>query len=239
MSVLRTSRRNSRQTREGTRLEGVEPLSNITRVKAREKHKEYLELMKTNPSDQARIMKRAYYALSQGNQVIDLYEAFQFAGKHEDDKPKLGIARAHLKKVVFAKRRNGAGAFFTRGAWEWFGDSWGANGNAQVALPPGTWTPWEDKHWKTKNRWGTMSSFNAVETLVPTVPAKHHPAAKLERYFILWEVEAGGWSHLPIPPGDPMLLQRISPNLFVVHATWDLTRLEKAVLKGAILQEEM
>jgi hypothetical protein len=72
-----------------------------------------------------------------------------------------------------------------------------------------------------------------IETIVPIIPAKiMNPlrSHKLENYHILWEVDA--WK--PIPPRDPMLLKRITPNMFCVLATWNLTELERAVIRGRI-----
>lgn len=38
----------------------------------------------------------------------------------------------------------------------------------------------------------------------------------------------------PVPPRDPILVKRLTPNLFGVLATWDLTKLERAVIRGRI-----
>jgi len=42
----------------------------------------------------------------------------------------------------------------------------------------------------------------------------------------------------PLPPKDPILLKRLTPNLFGVLATWDLTNLERAIIRGRILTWE-
>lgn len=45
-----------------------------------------------------------------------------------------------------------------------------------------------------------------------------------------WEVEK--WK--PVPPRDPILVKRLTPNLFGVLATWNLTELERAIIRGRI-----
>jgi hypothetical protein len=55
--------------------------------------------------------------------------------------------------------------------------------------------------------------------------------ASLKHYHILWEAE---WENAP--PVDPYLLRRISANLFVVIASWDLTPLERAVMAESLVR---
>lgn len=47
-------------------------------------------------------------------------------------------------------------------------------------------------------------------------------------YYILWEVEE--WK--PVPPRDPILLKKLTANLFGIIATWELTLLERAVISS-------
>lgn len=208
-------------------MEGVTALSkDLTQEQAKEKWQEYCGIIKTHPTDHAKTLKAAYHALSKGHQVIDIYEAFKLAGKYDNDMPKLAISRAHETKVVFERRDKGAGGF-------WGKSNYRNVQYPQVAIPKGIFSDWDLSLWP-KGHWN--DSIRTVETIVPTIPAKFYPAGKLERYFILWEVERDGWDPVPEPPGDPFLLRRISGNLFVVLAVWDLTDLEKAVIRGAILE---
>lgn len=216
-------------------MRDVIPLPQIPVEKAKLEHRRYCELLKTHPDDHVKTMKDAYYALSKGQPIIDIYQAFKVTGKHNNDRPRLAIARANLKKIVFQRRgKKGAGAFWSPGAWEWFGTDWNLNSrNCQTALPDNTFgMEWNLDTWK-RNEW---SHFTTVQTMVPPIPAEFHPKKSLERYFILWEVDQDGWEPIPEPPGDPMLLKRLSPNLFTVLAAWDLTELEKAVLRGTLMQ---
>ena len=63
--------------------------------------------------------------------------------------------------------------------------------------------------------------------LVPTIPLGFRPK-DLTRYCILWECT---WQPLP---GDPLLLRRLTKNLFVILAQWDLTDLERSILRGTM-----
>jgi hypothetical protein len=64
---------------------------------------------------------------------------------------------------------------------------------------------------------------------VPIIPAKHLPKNKLDKYFILWEVKK--WGRIAEPKRDPLLLKRLTKNLFVVIASWNLTELESKILR--------
>jgi len=64
-------------------------------------------------------------------------------------------------------------------------------------------------------------------TIVPTIPPRHRPGRhRLHLFHVLWEVEQ--WTMTP--PRDPALVRHIRGDLWAVHAVWDLTELERAVL---------
>jgi hypothetical protein len=65
--------------------------------------------------------------------------------------------------------------------------------------------------------------------LVPIIPAPIRPTRRLDQYHILWEAD---WQAAPT---DPILLQKLTGNLFVILAAWDLTELERAVLSVRLL----
>lgn len=210
----------------------VHPLD-MAQDEAREKWYEYCTYLrehKDRADDTIRTLKDIYFQISQGRQVIDIYESFKMGGKNILDKPRLALARADMERVVFARRDKGAGAFFSPGAWEWMPDSHWTHGNAQVALPPRTFEDWDAELWPL--RWWRRGHDRAVETTVPVVPVEYRPDGHLNRYFVLWEVDDDGWEALQTPPRDPFLLRRLSPNIFAVMAVWDLTELERAVMRG-------
>ena len=184
-------------------------LNETTREEAEIEYAKYCALLKKHPSEQYKTLKKAYYAIKQGKQILDIYKAFEQAGTFPDGYPRLAIARAHMMKIQYRTA-----------SWSSSGGFYSPDGiNAQVALP----------------NFGWQQHLLNRETVVPLVPAEYHPNSDLKNYHILWEVEEGGWKPVPILPGDPLLLKRLSKNLFVVLAMWDLTELEKAVIKSSLL----
>lgn len=75
---------------------------------------------------------------------------------------------------------------------------------------------WPGLHWNLPNG----------RAVVPPIPLHLRPKRALARYHILFEAE---W--VKVPPHDPMLLERIGQSdAWIVHAAWDLSAAEKAVL---------
>jgi hypothetical protein len=157
----------------------------------------------------------------------------KLAGLNQDGDPKLAIVRADSKKVQFRKKWNwlnyrdntktSEGGVFYRFRNE--GNRWDSL-REDVSISKEFFPKWQ-----TDARGSVV--HEKVETITPIIPAKiMNPlrSHKLKNYHILWEVEE--WK--PVPPKDPMLLKRITPNMFLVLATWDLTPLERAVIRGRI-----
>ena len=201
---------------------------------AKEKWLEYCQYLKENKDkadESIKTLKNVYYQLSKGRQIIDIYETMKKAGKNEYDQPRLAICRANLKEVVFQKREKGAGAYWADEGWRW-----GNSPYPQVAIPKGYFNDWHVDKIEHKRLDGSVYlkeriKEKSLSAPVPIIPAEYRPDGKLHNYYILWEVEK--WENEP--PRDPFLLRRLSPNLFVVLAVWDLTELERSVMKGALL----
>jgi hypothetical protein len=68
----------------------------------------------------------------------------------------------------------------------------------------------------------------AMVPMVPPDVIKDGRGCDLAKHFVLWEVES--WA--AAPPVDPMLLKPIGGDLYAVVAQWDLTELERAILRG-------
>jgi hypothetical protein len=195
---------------------------------AKEEHKKYVALAKENADQHIIDMKRALWQLSRGNELIDIYQTFKSISLM-DDMPRMAIVRADAELCYFQKRSNGAGCFghkrITGGIHSYR--------VGKVALPTGTFE-WKNK-WvrKEENKWtsGSRKVYQAT-TVPPRIPAEVYPKHKLSNYYLMWEVEKGGWLPDPMPPEDPFLLKRVTNNLFVPLAAWDLTPLEKSILSG-------
>lgn len=203
-------------------MKGVKEFD-ITKEKAEKAWKEHLALLKTRSDEGIKILKQAYYHAKEGRKIIDIYQAMQNAGLNKDGWPNLAICRADGTECSFERRKDGAGLFHHTPLGRWDPAtkySVRLPKNTFMDLPIGDW-----ENWRANYRY----------CVIPTIPAEHYPSGSLERYYLLWEVEE--WhkqSQLPVPPIDPFLLKRLSPNLFAVLAEWDLTPLERAVIRGAL-----
>lgn len=201
-------------------MKGVKEFD-IPKEKALEAWKEYLELLKNRDDEGARVLKEAYYHASKGRKIIDIYQAMKEAGLNTDGWPKLAICRADGKECFFRRRKNGAGLFHYEALNRWEGGN-----RISIRFGEGTFMDLP-----IAESWEHEKNERFAD--IPTIPAKYYPKGNLKRYYILWEVEE--WREktaFPKPPIDPFLLKRISPNLFVVLAEWDLTPLERAVIRG-------
>lgn len=173
--------------------------------------------------------QKVYGHLSHGKKIIDVYEAFKKAGLNDEGHPKLAIVRADSKQVLCEEYSNGSVTYYhDRGGKDvtsWKFRSYLYGDRYDVKLPEATFT------WP-KNEAG-YSQYGRTSTIVPVIPAKilvNEIKVLLRNFHIIWEVEE--WK--PIPPRDPILVKRLTPNLFGVLATWDLTELERAVIRGRI-----
>lgn len=172
-------------------------------------------------------LAKVYGHLRHGKKLIDIYTSFKNAGLNDQGYPKLAIVRADSKIVVCTGGSDGSCIFYhDRGqgnADGYFG--WRGN-RYDVTLPPETFS------WNKKEN-GYTDYPSRIQTIVPIIPAEilvTEVKALLKNFHILWEVDE--WK--PVAPRDPILLRRLTPNLFGVLATWNLTELERAVIRGRI-----
>lgn len=179
----------------------------MDKVDAEKKLDEYSKI--TNKEEKyLKQLRNAYSFLKDGKKLVDIYDVFKNCGT-KGGLPKFAIARADRKTGLFLKRRNGAGSFgHYAGRWR--------NFCSDVVLPKGTfrYVTKKTEHFKTKT---------------PIIPLEIK-TKKLKDLWVLWEVE--DWEKIAVPPADPILLVRISKNLFAIIASWDLTPLERAIVRG-------
>lgn len=92
------------------------------------------------------------------------------------------------------------------------------------------------RHHRNKENQVVWSGRDGLEgyALIPMVPLDVRPATgRLADMFVLWEVEQ--WADRRIgakPDIDPYLLKHVGGSLYAVLAEWDLTPLERAIMKG-------
>lgn len=72
----------------------------------------------------------------------------------------------------------------------------------------------------------TRLGWRRGEAVVPLVPLHLRPKHHLRNYWILWEAD---WKAIP---HDPLLLRKLSGDLWLVLAAWDLTPVERAALEN-------
>lgn len=199
------------------------PKITLPKEQAREEWKKYCEVLKKRKENYLKVMKDAHYQMKEGRELIDVYKIMKEIGLNENNQPRLAIARADLKQVYFVKQDEGTG-FFSEDKSTW-GDL-----KDNVALPQNTF----DIHWERKAGSESNASWNIKDkelgTKVPIVPVEILPDGNLKSYYILWETNE--WEELP-ETKDPILLKRISENLFAILGTWDLTELEQSVIRGS------
>lgn len=198
-------------------MKGIKPIV-MSRKIAREKWKEYIEASKVHGDKYLKDLRGLYYHLKEERKVIDIFEAFKFTGLNEKNEPKLAICKADAKICYFKKENGGSGIFKHNNTWKNEGY------NRFVNIPEGTFNNFP---LKSNSNWDIAEPVT-IQTKVPIVPANKLPKkGNLSDYYILWEVDE--WKNVP---KDPFLLRRININLFVIISSWNLTKLERALING-------
>ncbi len=180
---------------------------------AQKKLEEYKNLRMVDLEEDEQIMKRSFVALAKGKKLFNLYEVMRRAGTNHLAQPRLAIARADWTVVYFSGTVTGAGRFHPkRSLWQ---------EKHSVDCNSGVFPTEVDK-------WGVGQSVS-IRSQVPIIPRQLSPTHAEKNYHILFEPN---WN--TIPGRDPILCKRISPNMFIILASWDLTDLELAVLEGTL-----
>lgn len=232
-------------------MENVNPMS-VPRAEAESLYQEYRDALRKKKNDFLHEMKVAYGHMRHGRQVLDVWEAMASTGLDANHDPKIAIAPADAQRIHFLKNRDWAdtqwcGRFApdpnaARRHYRWTMKK--SIDDGEVYVPKGTYTgedgwawvyPGETRdaqgHRHVGEQWRGPLRSDVVAT-VPTVPPRFVPNGSLHGYYILWEVDK--WDEVTPPKRDPMLLKRINANAFVVMAAWDLTDVERAILRGRL-----
>jgi hypothetical protein len=163
-----------------------------------------------------------YKALAKGTPVLDLDIAMQSCGFDDKGRPRLAICRSDRRAVrvcwlnasllefqpipvLYTKSMRTITASLER---------------PQTALARTTsdgWRVWHDGYAR-----------------VPMIPANVRPKTGAEQdWYILWEVEKWADNQRSIIPDlDPYLLKHLGGSLYAVLAEWDLTDLERSIMKA-------
>lgn len=173
-----------------------------------------------NVSEYDKVLKRCYYAMSQGQKVIDIVQVMRGAGCNHLGEPRLAIMPADAKTCILDREMRGGGLFRR------VGSNRNRSRVGEVSLPQGTFVGWAHV-----TKWQELRDLSSLRTSVPSIPADIAEDKNLSRYHVLWEVDQ--WT--PMPPKDPLLLRRLGKTMFAILAEWELTDLEYAVTISASL----
>lgn len=190
----------------------------IPKDEASRRLREYQGLLADERTAEDERIAAGYRAAARGLPVIRLSEAVHAGGYFDSGLPRIAVVRADASTC-------------------WFYSDWAARNHRALifsrhpeALNRGALVGIDTVRVTVLGRDGFQtSSWRRAQTIVPVIPPRHRPRRhRLHRFHILWEVEA--WE--PVPPKDPALIKHVGGDLWAVHAVWDLTELERAVLAG-------
>jgi len=198
----------------------------MDKTAAREAFKEYQAAVRADRVNVRKVWKvedialmQAYKHLARGTAVIDLQAAMTQAGAKlfpgcPIPLPCLAIVRSDAPECFLQLNSDGGGNFLS--------GRWARGRRNTVTFPAETFPRAVDR--------SVFWHHNNQSTMTPLIPPTLRPKHNLANYRTLWEVEQ--WK--PEPPRDPMLLKPLGGMLYAVLATWDLTEMERAVLRGRI-----
>lgn len=202
------------------------PLIEMCEFEAAEKAKAYKRMLGARRGKALSLeVKREYEqalagfkVLAKGLSLIDLEAAMRAGGFDEKGRPKLAIGRADRDIMRFSWQGI-QGVFEPRHAYS------GAKDVRRVMF--------EYRPIAADFRRGDWTTQHDGYARVPLIPADVRPATGGEKdWFVLWEVEKWADSYNQIVPDkDPYLLKHVGGQLYAVLAEWDLTDLERAIMK--------
>lgn len=165
----------------------------------------------------------AYEQLAKGTPLLLLSDAIAGAPLDAKGRPRLAIARADRRQVMLQPH-----------------PAWTMRGRILFnALDPATVGEWDrfpqlaiDAPLPSQAELSPHSNMRGF-ALVPMVPPAVLGNRGRNTHFVLWEVEA--WADVRIgakPDIDPYLLRYVAPDLYAVVGEWELTDVERAVMRG-------
>lgn len=199
------------------------PTISMPRHEAEEKLHHYRERAHRRADAEHETLVSAYEALAEGTPLISLQDAIGGAGKDEMMRPRLAIARADRRQIKFVWPSWSTRALFDAHHPNAKRRSESLVIEVEMGYRPDVEAPS-----------GVLQTVRGY-ALVPLIPAdvRNRMAGQPRDHFILWEVE--DWSDVRIraePDRDPLLLRPLGGDLYAVLDSWDLTELERFVMRG-------
>jgi hypothetical protein len=177
----------------------------------------------------------AYAQLAEGTPLLVLSEVMQRAPVDAKGRPRLAVARADRRQVRFwfgmAHTPSPTANFSTRGRFQ----AGRVGRELEFSIALGRGYPREAIDPAYPGYRGSLTSYALVPMVPPDVLDElraEDRSRQLKHYVTLWEVEA--WADQPItatPDIDPYLLKRVADDLFAVVGEWDLTDVERAIMR--------
>lgn len=196
---------------------------------ARLKFEEYRASFRRRADATDKTLMRTYKQLAEGRQLLDLAEVMREGGVDALHRPQLAIARADATHVTYERSnwfqgqvsrvfRSEPQRRFRRNIFRFQQDVFeDCPSDCRQVMQT------------ARRQFANHEHLRALRAMVPIIPPNLRPATDPGGFAILWDVK-GAW--LNVPPKDPILLKHIEGSLWAVLAVWDLTELERAVLKG-------
>jgi hypothetical protein len=149
-------------------------------------------------------IETAYREIARGRVVIRALNSIREAGWGDDGLPRLALAPADALRCTCRPSSDEVSFSVDNRGY--------SRGKITVKnMPQRT----------NKEKWSGVA-------IVPLVPVYLRPKAHLRQYWTLWEAE---WTRVP---HDPLLLRRLTGDMWIVLAAWDLTDVEKAALEQRV-----
>lgn len=188
----------------------------MPRDEARAKLREYRRGLHRRADEEWERAAVAYEAAAEGKPLIVLSQALASCPRDEFARPRLAIARADQRQIRYRR-------WSSENAEEF--EIWNVHPRMRDRVMPVAFTG-------ARPAMAPNRTFIDGYALIPIVPPDVRRRRDLSRHFILWDVER--WSSGPIsatPDRDPYLLERVADDLFAVVGEWDLTEIERAVMR--------
>ena len=183
---------------------------------SREQLEQYRAFCAKHPSDiEAQQIMLGLEELAEGTPLLQLRTVFQDVAVDERGRPRIAIARGDRTQVrVNGWGSRGSGFFSFETDYGIHQGRRARNTTLQVESPL------------------AAHSVPAGYAIVPIVPPQIRRGRELmAKLFILWEVERWADESRDVGPDrDPLLLRRITEDLWAVIAQWELSPLEQAIM---------
>lgn len=192
----------------------------MPRELARAKLAEYRRALGRRASEEYAQAAALYEQAALGRPVLLLSQVFAECPRDAKGRPRVAIARADRVQVYYSR------------TWTWAASAVSERFSADFNSRPGP--PLRGGVVEVPNP-ALRPEYVSGYSLVPMIPPDVARGRDLAKHFVLWEVDQWADQRLGNQPDrDPYLLVRIAPDAFAVVAEWDLTDVERAIMRGRV-----